>query len=194
MVQQFLALLIRSFLKGLIILLPVTITGYLLWSVFTGVDELVPGVPRGTGFLIIIGVVTVIGFIGLKWSFGRVVFEYLGTVLAKAPGIRHIYSSIKDILDSFVGDKRKFNQPVWLRTAENPELWRIGFLTQKDMAVFGMPGFVAVYLPHSYAISGWVVMAQKENIRPVTTMGPTEAMKFAVSGGITTQAKPPEIE
>ncbi len=188
--QRFLALLVRSFLKGLLILLPVTLTGYILWSIFTGVDELVPGVPRGTGFLIIMAAITAIGFIGLKWSVGQVVFEYLGSMLTKAPGIRHIYSSIKDILDSFVGDKRKFNRPVWVRTSENPEMWRIGFLTQPDMGIFGMADFVAVYLPHSYAISGWVVMVKPENIRPVTTMGPTEAMKFAVSGGVTTQTKP----
>lgn len=193
--QRILALFVRSFLKGLLILLPVTLTGYIIWTVFTSVDELIliPDVPRGTGFLIIIAVVTFVGFVGLKWSFGKVIFDYLGSVLAKAPGIRHIYSSIKDILDSFVGDKRKFNQPVWVRTAENPEIWRIGFLTQSDMGVFGMDDFVAVYLPHSYAISGWVILVKGENVRPVTTMGPTEAMKFAVSGGITTQTKPEAI-
>lgn len=185
--QRLLSLIFRSFLKGLIILLPITITVYVLYSVFVTIDQLIPWVPRGTGFIIIVSFITLIGFIGLKWSFGKVVFDSIGNLLARTPGIKHIYSSVKDILNSFVGDKRKFNRPVWIRTNENPEMWRIGFLTQKDMKTFGLEGFVAVYLPHSYAISGWVVMIEQKNIRPVTTMKPAEAMKFAVSGGITTQ-------
>jgi hypothetical protein len=31
-------------------------------------------------------------------------------------------------MSSFVGDKKKFNTPVWVKTNENPEIWRIGFL------------------------------------------------------------------
>lgn len=184
--QRFLALLIRSFFKGLIVLLPIAVTGYLLWRVFRGVDELIPGVPPGVGFLIVLGGITFIGFIGMEWSFGKVVFDFLGSVMDKTPGVKHIYSPIKDILNSFVGDKRKFNQPVWVRTAEHPEMWRIGFLTQKDMSAHGMEDHVAVYLPHSYAISGWVIITRRKNIKKIDTMRPAEAMKFAVSGGITT--------
>ena len=44
--------------------------------------------------------------------------------------------------------------------------------------------FVAVYLPHSYAISGWVIVTEEKNIKPVVGMNAAEAMKFAVSGGV----------
>ena len=64
-------------------------------------------------------------------------------------------------------------------------MWRIGFVTQKDMNYLGMENMVAVYLPHSYAISGWVIVVDKTTIKPVTTMDAGEAMKFAVSGGVT---------
>jgi uncharacterized membrane protein len=87
-------------------------------------------------------------------------------------------------MSSFVGDKKKFNVPVWVKTNENPEIWRIGFLTQNNMSDVGMPNQVAVYLPHSYAISGWVIITSKENIKPVEGMSAAEAMKFAVSGGV----------
>jgi uncharacterized membrane protein len=53
------------------------------------------------------------------------------------------------------------------------------------MGYLGMESHVAVYLPHSYAISGWVIVIEQNNTIPVTTMSPAEAMKFAVSGGIT---------
>jgi uncharacterized membrane protein len=87
-------------------------------------------------------------------------------------------------MSSFVGDKKKFNVPVWVKTNENPEIWRIGFLTQKDMSDVGLPEKVAVYLPHSYAISGWVIMTNSTYILPVEGMSAAEAMKFAVSGGV----------
>ena len=83
-----------------------------------------------------------------------------------------------------MGDKKKFNVPVWVKTNETPEIWRIGFLTQSDMSVVNLDQMVAVYLPHSYAVSGWVIITQFNNIKEVNGMSSAEAMKFAVSGGV----------
>ncbi|MBS1615110.1 MAG: DUF502 domain-containing protein [Bacteroidetes bacterium] len=179
------ALLLRSFLKGLIILAPIAITAYVIWLVFYKVDTLIPMVPRGLGFVIIISSVTVIGYFGTRFFIGKAIFDFFDHVLERTPGIKFIYSSVKDIMSSFVGDKKRFTQPVWVRTHNTPDTWRLGFLTQEDMGYLGMEGHVAVYLPHAYAISGWVVVTASTNIRHVTTMSPAEAMKFAVSGGIT---------
>ena len=179
------ALLFRSFLKGLIILAPIAVTAYLVYITFTGVDQLIPWVPRGLGFLIIIGSVTIIGYFGTRFFLGKALFDFFDHLLERTPGIKYIYTSVKDVMDSFVGDKKRFNQPVWVRTAAEPEVWRRGFLTQPDMDYLGMEGKVAGYLPHSYAISGWVIVVDALNVRPVTSMSSAEAMKFAVSGGIT---------
>lgn len=80
--------------------------------------------------------------------------------------------------------KKKLNNPVWVKVQDSPEQWRIGFLTQKNLDAFDLPEQVAIYLPHSYAISGWVIVVQKTAIKPVKGMNAAEAMKFAVSGGI----------
>jgi uncharacterized membrane protein len=179
------ALFVRSFLQGLLILSPIAITAYVIYTVFDSVDSLIPYFPRGLGFLTIIGIVTIVGYLGTKLFVGRMLFDGFNHVMEHTPGIKYIYSSIKDVLDSFVGDKKKFNKAVWLRTSISPEMWRIGFMTKEKIGDIGMPDKVAVYLPHSYAISGWVVIADRENIRPVENMTAAEAMKFAVSGGIT---------
>jgi len=184
--RRFAAILIRSFLQGLLILSPIALTAYVIYVVFDGVDRLVPWVPRGLGFLIIITAVTFIGYMGTRFFIGRMLFDAFDYLLEHIPGIRFIYSSIKDVMDSFVGDKKRFNKPVWVCTNLNPEVWRIGFMTQKDLAYLGMNGKVAVYLPHSYAISGYVIIVDARNVKPVTKMNAAEAMKFAVSGGITT--------
>jgi uncharacterized membrane protein len=122
---------------------------------------------------------------GTKLFIGRLLFDAFNHLMEHTPGVKYIYSAIKDVLDSFVGDKKKFNKAVWLRTNLSPEMWRIGFVTREDLHDIGLPGKVAVYMPHSYAISGWVVVADSENVKPITGMTAAEAMKFAVSGGVT---------
>lgn len=181
--------IIRSFLQGLLILSPIAITIYVIYAVFDSVDTLIPAMPRGLGFILVIGLVTAIGYIGTRLFIGRMVIDAFDYMLQNMPGINFIYTAIKDVLDSFMGDKKRFNQPVWLRTNNSPEMWRVGFMTQKDLAYVGMAGKVAVYLPHSYAISGWVVIVESENVKPVTKMNAAEAMKFAVSGGVTSKVE-----
>ncbi len=179
--------LFRSFLQGLVILGPIGITAYAIWIVFTGLDGLVPWVSEwapGIGFVIVVAFITLVGYSGTRFFFGRWIVEGFSYLLEHTPGIKHIYSSVKDVMDSFVGDKKKFNSPVWVRTNEHPEIWRIGFLTQPDLTDLGLEAKVAVYLPHSYAISGWVIVVDKASIKPVEGMNAAEAMKFAVSGGI----------
>lgn len=180
------SILLRSFLQGLILLSPIALTGYLLFTIFTSVDSLVPSMPRGIGFLAILGTVTVIGYLGTRFFVGKWLFDSFSYLMSHTPGVKYIYSSIRDVITSFVGDKKRFNEAVWVRVNENPEIWRIGFLTRDEMGTMGMAGKVAVYLPHSYAISGWVIVVDRANTKRVTNMTSGEAMKFAVSGGITT--------
>jgi uncharacterized membrane protein len=183
--RRFAKLLIRSFLQGLIIIGPVAITAFVIYTVFDRVDSLLPfEMPKGLGFLIIISVVTVVGYLGTRFFFVKLV-DGFSHLLEHTPGIKHIYSSVKDVMGSFVGDKRKFNKPVWVRVNNAPEMWRIGFLTQRSMDALGMENKVAVYLPHAYAISGWVIIVDRTDTKRVTTMDAAEAMKFAVSGGVT---------
>lgn len=185
------AILFRSFLQGLLIISPIAITAYVIYTVFDSVDTLVPipHFPRGLGFVTIIAIVTIVGYLGTRFFVGRLLFEGFDHLMEHTPGIKYIYSSIKDVLDSFVGDKKKFNKPVWLKTSITPEMWRIGFITQEHLDDREMPGKIAVYLPHSYAISGWVVIADPENVKPITHMTAAEAMKFAVSGGVTSHVE-----
>jgi uncharacterized membrane protein len=184
--RRFATILFRSFLQGLLILSPIVITAYVIYVVFDSIDTLVPiAVPRGLGFIIVITVVTFIGYMGTRFFLGRMLFDAFDHLLQHIPGIKYIYSSIKDVMGSFVGDKKRFNKPVWVCESYAPDRWRIGFMTQKDMAYLGMPGRVAVYLPHAYAVSGYVILVETKDIKAVTRMTAAEAMKFAVSGGIT---------
>ena len=184
-------LFLKSFFKGLLIVGPIGATLYIIFVVFDTIDSLIPFDKffpflnrTGVGFVSLILFISAVGYFFNKFVFGKFIFESLDHFLEKTPGVKHIYSPTKDVMSSFVGDKKKFNVPVWVKTNENPEIWRIGFLTQKDMSDVGLPEKVAVYLPHSYAISGWVIMTNSTYILPVEGMSAAEAMKFAVSGGV----------
>lgn len=186
-VKKFFTELLKNFLQGLVLLGPLAVTTYCVYLVFTNIDEAIPflsEISPGVGFLTIVTVITLIGYLGEKFFLTRWIIFGFDALLERIPGVKFIYTSTKDIITSFVGDKKKFNKPVWVRTQLQPETWRIGFLTQSDIPLKHMEGKVAVYLPHSYAISGWVIMVESRNVIPITDMTAAQAMKFAVSGGV----------
>lgn len=185
--NDYLRLFLRSFIQGLIIIGPFAITVWIIWSIVFSIDNIIPSISEkfpGLIFCTVIFGTTFIGYFGNKFIIGRLIVDGVDYVLEHIPGIKFIYSSLKDVLGSFVGDKKKFNVPVWVKTNETPEIWRMGFLTQSDMSVVNLDQMVAVYLPHSYAVSGWVIITKYNNIKEVTGMSAAEAMKFAVSGGV----------
>ncbi|MGA9213614.1 DUF502 domain-containing protein [Kaistella sp.] len=180
--------LAKSFFQGLLIIGPFALTIWIIWYIVSSIDNIIPAISErlypGITFLIVILGTTLIGFLGNKFIIGRIVVDSFDYILEHTPGIKFIYTSLKDVMTSFVGDKKKFNQPVLIRTTENPAIWRIGFLTQKDLSSVGFPDHVAVYLPHSYAVSGWVVFVLATNITILENVSAAQAMKFAVSGGV----------
>ena len=179
---------VKSFFQGLLIIGPFALTIWIIWYIVSSIDNIIPSLSEqfypGITFLIVIGSTTLIGFLGSKFIIGRVVVDSFDYLLEHTPGIKFIYTSLKDVMTSFVGDKKKFNQPVLIKTAENPPLWRIGFLTQSDLSSVGFPEHVSVYLPHSYAVSGWVVFVLATNITILDNVTAAQTMKFAVSGGV----------
>ena len=180
--------LAKSFFQGLLIIGPFALTIWIIWYIVSSIDNIIPTISErtypGITFLIVIISTTLIGYLGNKFIIGRVVVDSFDYLLEHTPGIKFIYTSLKDVMTSFVGDKKKFNKPVLIKTTENTAIWRIGFLTQSDLSSVGFPNYVSVYLPHSYAVSGWVVFVLATNITILENVSAAQAMKFAVSGGV----------
>ncbi len=186
--EQIFNTLAKSFFQGLLIIGPLAVTVWIIWYIVSSIDNIIPSLSEqlfpGTTFLLVIGTTTLIGYLGSKFILGRVIVDSVDYLLEHTPGIKFIYSSLKDVMTSFVGDKKKFNRPVLIKTASEPDVWRIGFLTQSDLSSVGFPEYVSVYLPHSYAVSGWVVFVLATNIVVLENVSAAQAMKFAVSGGV----------
>ena len=102
--------------------------------------------------------------------------------LNKLPLFNFLYSSIKDLTEAFVGDEKKFSEPVLVELNESG-LKQIGFVTNKDLSSINLPGQVAVYFPFSYSFAGQLFIVKTEKVKPLE-MSASAAMKLVVSGGV----------
>jgi len=174
--------LLQFFLRGLLVILPLAITIYLLVVSVQWVDSLLEISTPGLGFIIVIVATTLVGAMSSFLFTGRF-FGYLEKILRKLPFINILYSSIKDLVGAFVGDQKKFNQPVIVLLNKADEIYKMGFITEKDLSRLNMPGYVSVYLPHSYNFSGNHFIVPASNVKKLDISG-TNAMKYIVSGGV----------
>jgi uncharacterized membrane protein len=187
--------LLTFFLQGVLVVAPVAITIYLIYWLFTSIDSILPlftsvdqfgnrtAHNQGLGFVVIISALIVIGYLSSNFITGRL-FRLFDNMLERAPGIKFIYSTVKDFFEAFAGNKRKFTKPVRVLMRRNPELWQIGFITQEDVSKLGDIDLIAVYMPHSYAVSGVTVIVHRTNVIAITDISPAAAMKMAISGGV----------
>lgn len=182
---------VSYFVRGLLLLAPMYFTGYILYEAFLYLDGLVPiGIGTGNnqirlwgvGLFVVLGIVFLVGFLGSTFL-AVPVFGVFEELINRLPLVRIIYSSLKDLTSAFVGDKKKFNQPVMVKMDPNLDLHRLGFLTQSDLSDWEIPGSVAVYLPQSYAFAGDLFIVPKENVI-LLKANAAEVMKFIVSGGV----------
>ncbi len=187
--------LLQYFLQGLLVLAPVTVTAYAIYWVVSTIDNLVPLFTErgpdgkvyvqnyGLGFLLVIAVICLIGYLS-SFLLKLKLFSIFDQFLEKTPGVRFIYTTVKDFFSAFAGEKKKFDKPV-LANIDDNDVWRVGFITQAEMADFGFTDYVAVYIPASYSIAGNVYLLPANRVKPITNINSTDAMKFAISGGVT---------
>ena len=187
--------LFQYFLQGILIIAPITITVYTIYWVVSSIDNLIPIFYTrnqdgryvvqnyGLGFLIIIVAICLIGYLS-SFFIKLKLFSLFEAMMAKTPGIRFIYTTVKEFFEAFAGEKKKFNKPV-LANIDDNDVWRVGFITQEEVKDFHFIDYVAVYIPMSYSIAGNVYLLPKSRVKPITNINPTEAMKFAISGGVT---------
>lgn len=183
---------LNYFLQGLLYIAPITLTIWGVVAIFEFIDGLLIGyldtllqrhIP-GLGIIVLLISITLIGLLGSSILF-RPFIAYFDQVFAKAPLIKIIYTSVKDLVSAFVGQKKRFTEPVMVKIGKGYDLEKIGFITNRDLSFLGIEGQkVAVYLPHSYAWSGNLFIVPAENVRPIEASS-TEVMKFIISAGVT---------
>lgn len=179
------------FLQGLLYIAPLGLTIYVTYLLFMFIDGLLqstlerylPFSVPGLGFVLLLVIITLLGFVG-QTIIARPFKLIISRVMERAPLVKVLYSSLRDLLSAFVGKERKFNRPVLVRVNTISDLEKMGFLTQSDLSELQIKDKVAVYFPHSYNFSGELFIVPSELVRPLDIPS-AEAMKFIVSGGVT---------
>lgn len=180
--EQILRRILRYFFSGTLFIVPLVATVYFFVESFRWLDGLLSLPYTGVGFAIIIVVVTVFGYMTTNFFF-KTAEDWMDNVINRIPFVKLIYSSLKDLLGAFVGEKRKFDKPVLVEINKENNLFQLGFITQTNLSELGLHDMVSVYLPHSYAISGVHYVMPRNKITPLKVSG-TIAMKYIVSGGV----------
>jgi uncharacterized membrane protein len=175
--------LLNYFLRGLVLVAPLGITLYVCWIVFERIDGWL-GLPvPGLGFLATVVLITLVGFLGSN-LITRGLVAIVDQALGRLPFVRLLYTSTKDLLNAFVGEKRRFDKPVLVRLTPDSEARMVGFITQESLDRLGLPGYASVYFPQSYNFAGNLVVFPSAHLEPLDA-GSADVMAFIVSGGVT---------
>ena len=175
--------LLGYFARGLVLLVPIALTAYVCWTIFTTLDGWLGFSIRGVGFVVDILIITLIGFLG-STIITRSFFALFDRALARLPLVRLLYSASKDLLNAFVGEKRRFDQPVSITIIPGNGIQLFGFVTQESLSHLGLEGVVSVYCPHSYAWAGQMLVVPANQVQPLHQAS-SDVMAFIVSGGVT---------
>ncbi|MTI80424.1 MAG: DUF502 domain-containing protein [Firmicutes bacterium] len=179
------------FIQGLLVLLPFIGTFYIIGFIYEkiagmGNAMLVPIVGRElpfANFLFVIVVVSLIGLLANYWI-SKKLFTFIENIISRVPGVRNIYSTIKDTLKALFGEKKKFDKVVLVYLTDN--VARLGFLTVEESSFKTKDGqeMMGVYFPQTMQVAGDMYWVPKELVQPVD-MSVDKAFQLIVSGGAT---------
>lgn len=170
------------FIRGLLISAPALVTIWLTWTVIRWVDSLIGIDIPGVGLLVTLLVITGIGALGSSWL-ARGVIAWIEDVLESLPFVRLLYTSSKDLLNAFVGEKRRFKKAVRVSLTADGGVSVLGFVTAESLAGIGAEDLVGVYLPQSYNFAGQFILVPRARVTPLTADS-SEVMAMIVSGGV----------
>lgn len=181
--------ILNYFFRGLLFTFPLFATFYVIiilanWLddsfsslLYTWLPIQIPGLGIITAFFVIV----FLGFL-ITRAISKPLFTYFEKFVIRIPIIKIIYTALKDFTEAFVGDKKKFNRPVIVSLVDGVD--RVGFITEDDLSLLNIQNRVAVYCPHSYNFSGNLFLVDPNRVKPLH-VNPTDAMKFAISAGVT---------
>ena len=177
------------FVRGLIIILPLAITLWVLVWLFNLIDGFLSPVLEwglgwhipGLGFAIIAILVLLIGFVGSKIEQTK----FFGSVerqIIRIPGIGVVYGGTRDIINTFhTGTAERFLEVVLIEYPRKG-IFAIGFVTRENKDEFGKK-VLTIFIPTAPTPAGGYLQIVPESEVVHTTISITDAMKLIVSIG-----------
>ena len=174
--------LAQNFLQGLFLVVPVAVTIYVVFVVFSFIDGWLNIPIPGIGFILTIGMLVLVGRLASNVFLSRALGS-LEKVLTRTPFVKLVYTSLKDLIEAFMGEKKRFDQPVLVTLTPGGHTEAIGFVTSQNLDLLGLEDRVAVYFPQSYNFAGNLLIVPRSQIRPLHADS-ADIMAFIVSGGV----------
>lgn len=183
--------MIRYFFQGLLLIAPIFVTFYAIFSIFDILDSqanaaffLIFGFKfPGLGLLVMFFLITFVGAVG-STIFIQPIMDTMEGLLERTPLVKDIYASIKDFVSAFLSNKKKFNKPVIVEMGKGLGIFKIGFITDADLSEFDIKDKVAVYFPHSYNFSGNLFIVNSDQVKAIDNQKSADIMKYIVTGGV----------
>lgn len=202
----------NNFLTGLIICAPMTITIYLTWTFIRWADSWVkPYLPDrynpeaylkfaipGTGLLIAIIFITLVGFLGRN-LIGRSIVGYSENILNRMPLVRTVYKSTKQIFETVLKEQGTSFKKVGLIEFPRAGTWALVFVSTdakgEIAAKLNQDGeeMVAVFLaPTPVPTAGFLMFVPRSKLM-LLDMTPEEGVKLLISAGLVTPDYKPTV-
>lgn len=178
----------RYFVQGVVILLPIVTTIWVLTNLFLWVDDLFPIRTPGLGFVCALISVTIVGWLASFFA-GRLLVRGTEWILDRIPLVRSLYHTVKDVLQAIGGERKTFDHPVVVTLTPGGSAKVLGFVTRHDLAEIGLPGEVAVLLQQSLNFAGNLVIFPKAQVRALD-VDSGKFLTFLMSGGLTGDLAP----
>lgn len=189
------------FLTGLVVLIPLVLTIYIIWKLFYAIDGLLRGLVTnvlerfgipissvGLGFITVILLILLTGLIAKNY-FGRKLIQLGELIFAKIPLINRIYRAIQQISNAFFSERREVFKKAVLIEYPRKGVYSLGFLTQDTKGEVQErldQDMLSVFLPTTpNPTSGFLLFVPKRDVIELS-MSIEEALKLVISGGVIT--------
>jgi uncharacterized membrane protein len=186
----------KLFFRGLAAILPLALTGYLVWAAVAAAETVLQGLVEwairtldldwqyrpGMGFAVSIVLVLLVGMLTYSLVM-RTIYHRFTSMIRRIPVVKSIFAMIVDVVQLFGGERKPMQRVVLVRLAGGGEV--LGFLTRddfSDLPAFGT-GRVAVFVPMSYQLGGFTLIVARDQVREVP-MQAEEALRFCVTAGV----------
>ncbi|MGE5577540.1 MAG: DUF502 domain-containing protein [Syntrophothermus sp.] len=187
---------LRNYLiTGMIILLPLVVTLYVLWTGFNIVDGLLGGLIArllrreipGAGTLVTLFLTILVGAVATN-IIGKRLITFGENILARIPVVRSIYSTVKQVIDAFAVQNRDAFKRVVMIEYPRRGLYSIGFVTGEGLGeILGSrvtEELLTVFIPTApNPTTGFFVLLPRQEVIPLE-MTVEEGLKLVISGGV----------
>lgn len=188
----------KTFFTGMVTVLPVFLTAYVLYWFATSAEHLLGNVLKlvlpeeaywpGMGLVVAVLLIFAVGVLMHAWVV-RALVAWAERLLYQIPLIKSVYGSLRDFFTLFArSDQQRARQPVMVRIGDT-QLEVLGFIMREEFgdlpSELAGADCIAVYLPMSYQVGGYTVVLPRAQVRPID-MPMEQAMRFALTAGLTT--------